>query len=98
MFATRVSISYNPTDIASDQIHMDVSVSVLSLLTDLVDYLLSFGAHPDVQDMWGRTPIMLAAELGEDEILSLLLQSQPDMKLVDKEGKGVQIRNINSRL
>ncbi|XP_038164466.1 LOW QUALITY PROTEIN: ankyrin repeat and EF-hand domain-containing protein 1a [Cyprinodon tularosa] len=64
-------------------------LAVIKKNDDLVDYLLSFGAHPDVQDMWGHTPIMLAAELGEDEILSLLLQSQPDMKLVDKEGKGV---------
>ncbi|XP_047243167.1 ankyrin repeat and EF-hand domain-containing protein 1a isoform X1 [Girardinichthys multiradiatus] len=57
--------------------------------SDLVDFLLTLGAHPDVQDMLGRTPAMLAAELGNKEILSLLLQKQPDMRLVDTEGKGV---------
>ncbi|KAM4713097.1 ankyrin repeat and EF-hand domain-containing protein 1 [Anableps anableps] len=57
--------------------------------SDLVDFLLSLGAHPDVQDKQGRTPAMLAAELGNEEILSLLLQKQPDLTLVDTEGKGV---------
>ncbi|MEQ2170767.1 hypothetical protein GOODEAATRI_003696 [Goodea atripinnis] len=70
-------------------VRVDLSVSVLCLLTDLVDFLLTLGAHPDVQDMLGRTPVMLAAELGNKEILSLLLQKQPDMRLVDTEGKGV---------
>ncbi|MEQ2204185.1 hypothetical protein XENOCAPTIV_009275 [Xenoophorus captivus] len=72
-----------------DKVRVDLSVSVLCLLTDLVDFLLTLGAHPDVQDMLGRTPVMLAAELGNKEILSLLLQKQPDMRLVDTEGKGV---------
>ncbi|XP_012733563.2 ankyrin repeat and EF-hand domain-containing protein 1 [Fundulus heteroclitus] len=57
--------------------------------SDLVDLLLSLGAHPDVQDLRGRTPVMLAAEMGNEEIFALLLQKQPDMRLVDAEGKGV---------
>ncbi|XP_043962702.1 ankyrin repeat and EF-hand domain-containing protein 1a isoform X1 [Gambusia affinis] len=56
---------------------------------DLVEFLLSLGAHPDVQDKMGRTPAMLAAELGNQEILSLLFQKQPDMTVVDMQGKGV---------
>uniref|UniRef100_A0A096M0K4 Ankyrin repeat and EF-hand domain containing 1a n=1 Tax=Poecilia formosa TaxID=48698 RepID=A0A096M0K4_POEFO len=57
--------------------------------SDLVEFLLSLGAQPDVQDKMGRTPAMLAAELGNEDILSLLFQKQPDMKLVDIKGKGV---------
>lgn len=94
MFATQVSTSYTFTA-EPYQVQVDLSVSVLCLLTDLVGFLLSLGAHPDVQDKQGRTPAMIAAELGNEEILSLLLQKQPDMALVDAEGKGGQRLELN---
>ncbi|XP_067273893.1 ankyrin repeat and EF-hand domain-containing protein 1a isoform X3 [Pseudorasbora parva] len=56
---------------------------------DMLEFLLAQGAHPDVQDRRGRTPLMLAAELGYDGIVSLLAKRNADMKLVDKEGKGL---------
>uniref|UniRef100_A0A3B3TQK2 Ankyrin repeat and EF-hand domain containing 1a n=1 Tax=Poecilia latipinna TaxID=48699 RepID=A0A3B3TQK2_9TELE len=65
-------------------LHLAVSAN-----NNLVEFLLSLGAQPDVQDKMGRTPAMLAAELGNEDILSLLFQKQPDMKLVDIKGKGV---------
>ncbi|TTO79335.1 Ankyrin repeat and EF-hand domain-containing protein 1 [Bagarius yarrelli] len=56
---------------------------------DMTEFLLSLGAQPDVQDKRGRTPAMLAAELGHDAMLDLLTQNHADMKLLDEEGKGV---------
>ncbi|XP_020570354.1 ankyrin repeat and EF-hand domain-containing protein 1 isoform X2 [Oryzias latipes] len=56
---------------------------------DLVDFLLSRGAHPDVQDKGGHTPVMLAAELGSVDIVTRLSHSQANMRIVDSAGKGV---------
>ncbi|KAL1253882.1 hypothetical protein QQF64_016111 [Cirrhinus molitorella] len=56
---------------------------------DMLGFLIAQGAHPDMQDRRGRTPLMLAAELGYDGIVSLLAKNNADMKLVDKEGKGL---------
>ncbi|KAI3363617.1 hypothetical protein L3Q82_001250 [Scortum barcoo] len=56
---------------------------------DLVSFLLSQGAHPNIQDKKGRTAVMLAAELGNDAIVALLAQSHANMRLLDIEGKGV---------
>ncbi len=63
---------------------------------DMLEFLIAQGAHPDVQDRRGRTPLMLAAELGYDSIVSLLAKSNADMKLVDKEGKGLFFFFLNS--
>lgn len=59
----------------------------LFLLTELVTFLLSKGADPNVQDKRGRTPIMLAAELGNDPIVCLLAHSEANLRLLDVEGK-----------
>lgn len=59
----------------------------LFLLTELVAFLLSKGADPNMQDKRGRAPIMLAAELGNDPIVSLLAHSEADLRLLDVEGK-----------
>ncbi|KAM9339461.1 ankyrin repeat and EF-hand domain-containing protein 1 [Symphorus nematophorus] len=56
---------------------------------DLVSFLLSQGAHPNIQDKKGRTPAMLAAEQGNDDVLILLAKSQANLRLQDTEGKGV---------
>ncbi|XP_067337201.1 ankyrin repeat and EF-hand domain-containing protein 1a isoform X2 [Channa argus] len=63
--------------------------AVLSNNEDLVSFLLSEGAHPNIQDKQGRTPVMLAAELGNDRIVALLAQNNANMMLQDAEGKGV---------
>ncbi|XP_068432563.1 ankyrin repeat and EF-hand domain containing 1a [Clinocottus analis] len=56
---------------------------------ELVSFLLSLGAHPNIQNKKGHTPAMLAAELGNYIILSLLVESNADLTLKDTEGKGV---------
>lgn len=60
----------------------------VAIKPDMLGFLIAQGAGPGLQDRRGRTPLMLAAELGYDGIVSLLAKNNADMKLVDKEGKG----------
>ncbi|GAB5569418.1 ankyrin repeat and EF-hand domain-containing protein 1 isoform X1 [Prionailurus iriomotensis] len=55
---------------------------------DMVSFLLSLGAHPDVQDKMGCTPTMRAAELGHELSMEILAKAKADMSIVDNEGKG----------
>ncbi|XP_068564351.1 ankyrin repeat and EF-hand domain containing 1a [Cebidichthys violaceus] len=64
-------------------------VAVSANNQDLVSFLLSLGAHPNIQDKKGHTPAMLAAELGNDAIMALLVQSNANLRLQDTEGKGL---------
>uniref|UniRef100_UPI0037E6F8F0 ankyrin repeat and EF-hand domain containing 1a n=1 Tax=Semicossyphus pulcher TaxID=241346 RepID=UPI0037E6F8F0 len=64
-------------------------VAVSANNQDLVSFLLSQGAHPDLQDKKGRTAAMLAAEIGNDVIVELLVQNHANLRLQDTEGKGV---------
>ncbi|XP_034018551.1 ankyrin repeat and EF-hand domain-containing protein 1a [Thalassophryne amazonica] len=64
-------------------------MAVRAYSDDLVSFLLSRGAHPDIQDKRGRTPVMLAAELGSVATVTLLVQHKADLSLQDAEGKGV---------
>ncbi|NXO02033.1 ANKE1 protein, partial [Rhinopomastus cyanomelas] len=57
--------------------------------TDMCSFLLERGAHPDVQDKMGRTPAMMAADLGHELVLELLVKAKADMTIVDSEGKGI---------
>lgn len=56
----------------------------------MVSFLVLKGAQVDVQDKMGRTPAMLATELGNDAILNLLIKNNADLTLRDNEGKGDQ--------
>ncbi|CAG12996.1 unnamed protein product, partial [Tetraodon nigroviridis] len=56
---------------------------------EMVSLLLSKGADVNVQDKLGRTPAMMAAELGNDTILGFLIENEADLALQDKEGQGV---------
>ncbi|CAL8243555.1 unnamed protein product [Lota lota] len=57
--------------------------------TEMVEFLLSQGALPSVQDKKGQTPVMMAAELGQHSTMVLLAKSQANMEVVDHQGKGV---------
>ncbi|XP_045689294.1 ankyrin repeat and EF-hand domain-containing protein 1 [Phyllostomus hastatus] len=56
---------------------------------DMVSFLLSLGAHPDVQDRMGCTPTMRAAGLGHELSMEILAKAKADMTKVDNEGKGI---------
>ncbi|XP_041814611.1 ankyrin repeat and EF-hand domain-containing protein 1a [Chelmon rostratus] len=64
-------------------------VAVSANNQDLVRFLLSQGAQPDIQDKKGRTAVMLAADLGNDAIVALLATNRANLRLHDKEGKGI---------
>ncbi|XP_044185961.1 ankyrin repeat and EF-hand domain-containing protein 1a [Thunnus albacares] len=64
-------------------------VAVSANNQDLVSFLLSQGARPNIQDKRGRTPVMLAAELGNEDIVILLAQNRANLRFQDAEGKGV---------
>jgi ankyrin repeat protein len=53
----------------------------------VVSYLLEAGAQIDDRDARGRTALMIAAEGGRSEIVSLLLARGADPSLTDKAGK-----------
>ncbi|XP_072552090.1 ankyrin repeat and EF-hand domain containing 1a [Salminus brasiliensis] len=61
---------------------------------DMVEFLIGQGARTDVQDKRGRTPVMLAAELGHVGVVALLAKNNADMKLTDVEGKGVLFYSV----
>lgn len=65
--------------------------------TDMVSFLLSLGAHPDVKDRMGCTPAMRAAELGHEMSLEILAKAKADMTLMDNEGKGKNPNVLSSR-
>lgn len=54
----------------------------------MVRFLMSKGAQVNVQDRRGRTPAMLATELGNEAMLNLLIEHHADLTLRDKEGQG----------
>uniref|UniRef100_A0A4W4FS50 EF-hand domain-containing protein n=1 Tax=Electrophorus electricus TaxID=8005 RepID=A0A4W4FS50_ELEEL len=55
---------------------------------NIAQFLLSLGAYPNVQDKRGRTPVILATELGYDSMVDLLAKNHANMNVVDNEGKG----------
>ena len=61
---------------------------------ELLDHILSLGAHPDVVDFKGRAAIMRAAELGNVECFERLALAGANMKIRDIQGKGQQLISI----
>lgn len=55
---------------------------------DMVQFLMVLGAHPDIQDARGRTPVMLASKLDYHSIMALLAKNHANMNMTDNEGKG----------
>ncbi|KAG8443867.1 hypothetical protein GDO86_009164, partial [Hymenochirus boettgeri] len=56
---------------------------------DMCNFLLSLGAHPNIQDFKGCTPAMKATEHGHDLVLEVLAKAGTDMSIVNKQGKGI---------
>lgn len=64
---------------------------ILRWFPDMARFLLSLGANPDIQNKRGCTAVMIAAELGNYAIVSLLSRNNADLQIQDNEGKGKQI-------
>ncbi|MGI9404647.1 MAG: ankyrin repeat domain-containing protein [Hyphomicrobium sp.] len=54
---------------------------------EVMNLLISRGARIDDRDDRGRTALMMAAELGHDEVVEALLDHGADVSLVDNDGK-----------
>ena len=68
--------------------HTALSVAACANDDDMIEFLLSLGAHPDVVDFKGRSAAMRAAEYGHVDCLAKLAEKGANMKLADREGKG----------
>jgi uncharacterized protein len=49
--------------------------------------LLTFGANPDAQNVFGKTPLHLVARHGHNSIITFLLKHAADASLTNKQGK-----------
>jgi ankyrin repeat protein len=54
---------------------------------EAMELLISRGARIDDKDNRGRSALMIAAELGHDEVVEALLGHGANVNLVDNEGK-----------
>ncbi|XP_046712049.1 ankyrin repeat and EF-hand domain-containing protein 1-like isoform X2 [Silurus meridionalis] len=64
-------------------------LAALNNYLEMAQLLLSLYAHPDIQNKYGQSAIMMAAKLGHVDMVALLANNQANMTLVDKEGKGI---------
>lgn len=53
---------------------------------EAIDLLIDHGADIDVQNADGRTPLMLAAQVGDDELIDYLLDYGADKLIKDNTG------------
>lgn len=54
----------------------------------MMKFLLQNGAHPNIVDLKGRSPLMRGAEYGHVQALTILKEARADASLRDVEGKG----------
>lgn len=78
-------INYND----ANEGHTALSVAACANDDDMIGFLLGLGAHPDVLDFKGRSAAMRAAEYGHVDCLAKLAEKDANMKLTDREGKGI---------
>lgn len=62
----------------------------------MIEFLMQHGAHPNIVDFKGRSPLMRAAELGHVQALELLAKYKADPLLKDIEGKGKNCPGLNN--
>lgn len=58
---------------------------------DVVQYLLSKGANPNLRNQYGRTALMFPVNYGYLEIAKLLIDKGADPNAVDENGRGMVI-------
>lgn len=54
---------------------------------DLVEYILTKNANPNITDSTGSTPLFWAVKFGNKELIELLLKHKADKFIKDAEGK-----------
>jgi ankyrin repeat protein len=78
-----------------DMIHLAIECR----MGKLVDYLLDSDVSPELEDSEGRTPFLLAAELGADAIFRRLVDLGVDKEVVDLEGNNaLHLASINGHM
>ena len=55
-------------------LHMMCEARPYAKQVELLEYLLSHGADPDVQDLEGRTPVYVAATCGRSDLIRVLMK------------------------
>ncbi|GAB1609604.1 ankyrin repeat and EF-hand domain-containing protein 1-like [Argonauta hians] len=64
-------------------------VATLSNNSDMMKFLFSLGAHPDVVNFKGQTAAMIATKYGHVQCLEMLVNNKANMKIVDNMGRGI---------
>jgi uncharacterized protein len=62
-----------------------------------LNFLLARGARPDVRNNAGETPLMIAAQLGWADGISLLVQKRASVDLANSAGETPLIRAVQNR-
>jgi len=67
-----------------------LALAVYATDQDMIDLLLSYGADPNKENLWGETPLMLAAEVeAPKEAFRRLLSMGANPAAKDKDGNSV---------
>ena len=53
----------------------------------MIRILFENGAHPNDKDLYGKTPLHYAAEMGKSRCIPILLQKGADLDIRDKHSK-----------
>lgn len=60
-------------------------------------YLLQHGADPNLRDLHGNTPLMIAVELGADGVVNALIDYKANVNLANDGGETPLIRAVQRR-
>lgn len=79
----KLEVSVNMID--NDMLQTPLHIAAYYGKNKTVSFLLTNGAHPNVQDMWDSTPLHCVAERGHTEIVSQLLDHGADIDVLDAQ-------------
>ena len=86
-------INYNEPTVGDTALCIAAEANNVAMVT----FLLELGAHPDVVDFQGRTPVMRAAHYGHTLCMKALGEAGANMTTRDLDGKG-KISNFANHL
>lgn len=76
-----------PLHLAVSALEIYQSYEERKFCRDMVRYFLEHGANPNVGDEYGTCPLHLAAQLGDEEMLNLLVSYGASVHVRDNEGE-----------